>query len=400
MARRRGPQRGYLYEENGLWKLRWWEDSIDKHGSMKWKRSTPYILGRPSGVGKLTKKQAQRLVSEKMSEVNRLQFLGPRASMTISEFIDSRFVPDRSPELTANGQRHYRAVLKVVREAFGDWQLLNVARSDVAAWLLAQAGAGKSHEWVKKLRNGLHALYEHAADCGMCSQRNPAHKLKIPRIARLPQKTQPYTIDDLKAILRELDSPLWEMAVLGSLTSLGGAELAGLCINHLNLSDEARFIKDRTVPSWSLYSCEAWTNGRRTEGKTNLRRRVLPIPQMLRLRLVNLAGERPADEPLFVMPRTRKTMKQPRPVDTGNIASRRFRPLSKNLGFRITWHRFRATNATLVDQMLLDDETRKGMMGHWSKRMTDHYVDPVERQRHAADAIADVLFGEPPGRVN
>lgn len=399
MARRRGPQRGHLYSQAGLWKLRYTVYGVGVDGKPKNKRPV-WIAGRSEGVGKITKKRAMSLAAEYMAEVNRKQLLGPQGVMTIAEFIQQRFEPDRFPALSDNGQRHYRSVFKPIEQAFGDSPLTEVAYPEVAQWIIAHANAGKSAEWCKKLRNGLHAIYEHADACGLFHLRNPAKGVKIPRSARQKQKTKPYTLDELRAIVSALDSPLREMALLGAMTSLGGAELAGLRVGHLNRSSGPLWIVDRQVAAWSLYACETYSNGRYTRGKTEKRRRVLPIPESLLLPLEALAGNRPDDEPLFYMPRTAEIHKRAIPIDVGNVAKRVFRDrLGKQLGIRVTWHRFRATQATLADQMFADPDTKRRMLGHATEAMTEHYVDPLEKQRWVADGIGELLIGEAKGGV-
>ncbi len=398
MARRRGVQRGYLYERNGLWYLRWKEDKIDAHGRTKRGHSKPYLLARSTGIGKITKKAARLLQLHKMAEVNKNH--GPRAALTVAEFIEHRFEPDRRQELTSNGQRHYKSVFAQVNEAFGDRALADVGRSDVSRWLQGHAGAGKSS--LRGVRSSATAYTRSMStlrDLGMYEGRNPAHRIKIPRNARPTQKTRPYTLEELSLIVSRLESPLREMALLGTFTSLGGAELAGLRVGHLNLTDGYKWIEDENVPAWSLYACESYTNGEYTRGKNEGRRRILPIPEALRLQLAALAGERPAKEPLFFMPRTFAIHKKALPIDTGNISQRVFRDKLGDLGIRVTWHRFRATQATLADQMLADKETRRTMMGHAHSKMTEHYVDPLEKQRRVADAIAALVMGEPKGGI-
>ncbi len=71
------------------------------------------------------------------------------------------------------------------------------------------------------------------------------------------------------------------------------------------------------------------------------------------------------------MPRTFAIHKKALPIDTGNISQRVFRDKLGDLGIRVTWHRFRATQATLADQMLADKETRRTMMGHVSHKQDD-----------------------------
>ncbi len=345
----------------------------------------------------MNKREAQRIAAEKMSEVNRG---GPTTRLTVSEFVKRRFAPDHVAALTGNGQSHYEYILKHVEATFGDFELPEVKAHHVSQWLQAKAGRGYSQSSLRHMRNVLHKLYEHAYHCGIYEGRNPAAKVGIPRSAREAEPTAPYTLGELQSILPHLDSPLWEMFVLGATTSMHAAELAGLRIEHVNLSDRPKQVRGRVVPPGSLYTCESLAKGQRTSGKTKNRRRVLPIPTMLHDKLRVLIEGRPAHEPVFFMPRCLKVLGEVRPVNTANITTRTFKLLSETLGIRVNWHRLRATTATLTGQVLMDDEARRKMMGHGSIRMTTHYEDAFARQKNAADAIAEGLFGETPEVVN
>ena len=390
MGRRRGHQKGQLYQESGWWKARWLEDDIGADGKLTRRRSKPWPIARCEGPGRISKKEAQKALAEKMVEVNRS---GPTTRLTVAEFIEKRFVPDHVATLTGNGQSHYRDILKHVGAAFGAFELPEVKAHHVSQWLQAKAGRGYSQSYLKHMRNVLHKVYEHAYQCAIHEGRNPAEKVAIPKSAREAEPTAAYTLEELQAILAHLDSPLWEMFVLGASNSMHAAELTGLRIEHVNLSDRIKVVMGRQVPPGSLYACESLAKGQRTSGKTKNRRRVLPIPEILHDKLRAMIADRPDGEPVFFMPRCVEVWGKVAPINSQNITRRTFGPLSANLGIKVNWHRLRATNATFTGQMLMDDEARRKMMGHGSLRMTQHYTDTYIQQKRAADAIAENLFG-------
>lgn len=398
-SRRRGPQRGYLYERGGWWCLRWVVYGIGPDGKPTKKNSSEYRIGRAAGVGKITKRMAQRYQVEKMAEVNRELLLGPVGVMTLREFYERRFVVDRFPDLEENGKRHYRACWAKIEAAFGDTPLPSLRFQDVSEWIQYHAKT-KSAQWCTKLRNAVHAIYEHADTCGMYNGRNPAKGVRIPKAAAQPVRTEPYSVAEMQLILSNLDHPLWDMFVLGSATSMGGAELAALRCGHVNLSEKPKRIEGREVPGGFLYCCESLTDRGRTKGKTLNRQRILPIPDVLKIRLEAMIGSRPDDEPLFYIDSKRRKARIP--VRHGNVQSRVLGPLGKKLGIRITWHRLRATNATETARIGLDDDARRRMMGHGSDEMTERYTRRDEQQKRAADAIAEMLIGatKSNGKVN
>ncbi len=61
LARRRLQQKGDLFDQGGMWKLRWHEDKIGPDGERMrgWSRSVH--IGPSAGPGKLTEKEARRL---------------------------------------------------------------------------------------------------------------------------------------------------------------------------------------------------------------------------------------------------------------------------------------------------------------------------------------------------
>ena len=64
LARRRLQQKGDLFNQGGMWKLRWHEDKIGPDGERMRGWSRAVHIGPSAGAGKLTEKEARRLGSE------------------------------------------------------------------------------------------------------------------------------------------------------------------------------------------------------------------------------------------------------------------------------------------------------------------------------------------------
>src|SRR5258708_12249725 len=73
LARRRLQQKGDLFNQGGMWKLRWHEDKIGPDGELTRGWSRAVHIGPSAGAGKLTQKEARRLGSD-----NSLSKLHPR----------------------------------------------------------------------------------------------------------------------------------------------------------------------------------------------------------------------------------------------------------------------------------------------------------------------------------
>ena len=94
MARRRLQQKGDLFDQGGLWKLRWHEDKMGPAGGMKrgWSRSVH--IGPSVGLGKLTEKEARRLGWENfLSKLDAGVCAVPYSALTMASFVQQRFPP-------------------------------------------------------------------------------------------------------------------------------------------------------------------------------------------------------------------------------------------------------------------------------------------------------------------
>ncbi len=394
MARRRW-QKGHLFVESGYWKLRYYEDYIDSAGKLERKLAKPQFLAPVKGPGSLTKKQALARRDEIMADVN-LQSHRPQSLVTLAEFVDRKFLPEHVVTLKKSGAKHYTDRLPHILRVLGTFPMREIQPHHIQHILIAMAKAGYSRTMIQHVIRVSHTVFAKAEQWGFLTGRNPAAKLRVPELAKEPEPVNGYTLEEMQKLLAVLSTPLREMFALGCTTSMHGAELAGLRIMHLNLSDEPRQIAGKVVPPNALLVAEGYVLNQRTTPKNKHRRRILPVPSFLRSDLLKLAAGRDPHEPLFVMPGTLDLGKVS-PVDTHNVANRILKPLSKRLGFKINWHRVRHTHATWTDEMMMDAQSRMSMMGHWSDQMISRYTHPFEKQRQIAEAIGERLSGTASG---
>ena len=397
MARRRWQTKGHLYCQGGCWKLRYWEDVINPDsGKLERKRSSPVILGPSAGPAAITQRQAEAIRNKVLAKVN-LNSHQPQSLLTLRQFVEKRFEVEHLPTCRRGGQYHYQYTLKKVLGAFGDIPLRDLTRSHVQRFLIALSDR-LSAETLAKFRNTIHTVYAYAESCEVFTGRNPAAGVKIPADAKQPERITGYTIEQFRQLMAALKSPLKEMFMLGASTSMHAAELAGLRIRHLNFSDRPKQIEGVMVDPDALVVCEGVYRNRRGAPKNRHRKRTLPIPPGLRSRLLEMTAGRLGADPVFLMPRT-QALGRTAPVDTKNVLNRILRPLGKKLGFSVTWHRVRHSNATWAYELGADDKDRAAIMGHWSPVMTHRYTNEFERKRRIAEAIESRVMGKPEGEV-
>ena len=390
MARRRWQQ-GQHYQEGIYWKIRYYEDFISKEGKLGRRKARPINIGPASGPGRMTEKQALKRKSEIMREVNEDSH-HPQSLMTLNEYIEFKFVPDHVIHCKPAGQKHYQHIIdKHVRPAVGEIKLRDLRVDHVRALIGAKA-KDYSNQTLKHIRTVLRTIIQHAKDGAYFTGDNPAAvRIKLPD--RPSKRVEAYTWNEARAILQQLPSPVFEMVFLSITTSMNVAELCGLRVGRVNLSNEPRWIEGLQVPAMAIAVRENFYAGKYGSVKTGARYRNLPVPPPLIDKLGLLCEGKAADAPVFANKTGRK------PIDSHNVTNRLFAKLSKALGIKVNWHRFRHCNATFTDFVGMDTADRVQMMGHGSERMTQHYTHPFERQREGAGVIAERLLESREGSV-
>ena len=114
LARRRLQQKGDLFDQGGMWKLRWHEDKIGPDGELVrgWSRSVH--IGPSVGQGRLTEKEARRIGWENFLSKLDAGVCAPHSSITLGNFVEQRFLPDHVMLLKRSGRAHYESMLKHV----------------------------------------------------------------------------------------------------------------------------------------------------------------------------------------------------------------------------------------------------------------------------------------------
>ena len=107
LARRRLQQKGDLFNQGGMWKLRWHEDKIGPDGERMRGWSRAVHIGPSAGAGKLTEKEARRLGWENFLSKLDAGVCAPHSAITLGNFVEQRFLPDHVALLKRSGRSHY-----------------------------------------------------------------------------------------------------------------------------------------------------------------------------------------------------------------------------------------------------------------------------------------------------
>src|SRR5579862_7119856 len=92
LARRRLQQKGDLFDQGGMWKLRWHEDKVGHDGDLSRGWSRAVHIGPSMGPGKLTEKEARRLGWENFLSKLDAGVCAPYSAVTLGNFVNERFL--------------------------------------------------------------------------------------------------------------------------------------------------------------------------------------------------------------------------------------------------------------------------------------------------------------------
>lgn len=354
-----------LYREGGAWKFRVNENLFNVRGFKEHTWRDPVHIGPAIGPDRLTKKQAQQVVWEKLP-------VGPQprpvpvvshSGMTIADFVEKSFVPEHVSIKGLAGRTHYRAILKHVLtpeevqrvfhldveksrtrlKAIPDWPYLSHLQLDetrpehIQELMLAAQSRGYSMQTVTHIRNVVSAIFSHAKKSNYFHGSNPASQVAVPGMSR--KEAHMLSLPELKAVLELMRYPEREMTLLAIVTGMNVAEICGLQWKHVNLSPSGQQVNGEMIRPRTIAVRKQWYRGELNSVKIG-RTRDVPIPDLIYPVLTTLSQRARFTGPEdFVLVSEAGT-----PVNETNIASRRLKGVGQELGMPwLSWHVFRRT---------------------------------------------------------
>jgi integrase len=359
-----------LYREGGAWKFRVNENLFNVRGFKEHSWREPVQIGPATGPERLSRKEAQRAVWERLPVSPQTQQASPNGGMTIIEFVEKSFVPEHVSIKGLAGRTHYRAILKhvltpeEVQRVFGletektrtrlkaipDWpylshlELADTRPDHVENLMLAAQSRGYSIQTVTHIRNVVSAIFSHARKGNYFHGLNPASQVAVPGMSR--KEAHMLSVPQLKSVLELMRYPEREMTLLAVVTGMNVAEICGLQWKHVNLSDAQVDGTGEWIPPRTIAVRKQWYRGELNSVKIG-RTRNVGIPDLALPVLSTLSQRvrytRPED---FVLVSEAGT-----PVNETNIASRRLKSVGQELDMPwLSWHVFRRTRKDYLER--------------------------------------------------
>jgi len=250
LARRRLQQKGDLFDQGGMWKLRWHEDKIGLDGGITRGWSRAVHLGPSEGPGKLTETEARRLGWENFLSKLDAGVCEPNSAVTIGNFVDQRFLPDHVALLKRSGRSHYDSMLKHVLPTLRNFRLKDITAADIQKLVSSMLLRKYSVQTVKHVRTVVSAIFTHAKRLGWHSGNNPAKLVRLPEMIR--RQAHALSFKQVVETLAALKTPAREMVLFAIVTSMNIAEVCGLQWKRVNLSEQFATVDGESLPPLTI----------------------------------------------------------------------------------------------------------------------------------------------------
>lgn len=293
------------------------------------------------------------------------------STISFAAFVNERFIPDHVDYKSPAGQTHYHAILKHLMtpervdcffassprganarlRAVPGWpyldnvRLCDITPEHVRQLILSAALRGYSPQTVKHIRGVLGAIVKHAKKEGMFDGENPISEVELPRMA--PTRCRELTVLQAKKLLKSMEYPEREIALLTISTGMNISEVCALQWKHMNLTRQTIRGEDDQIPPESCMVKKQWTADKIIDLRSN-RVRVIELPKpLVRVLLQLKRRQRALDQDQFLI--TTAEGRAMRPADTLIM---RLKPIGQRLGMPwISWQILRRAHQSLLSEL-------------------------------------------------
>jgi integrase len=241
-------------------------------------------------------------------------------SISLLEFVGNKFIPEYIEQKSFAGRTHYQSMLKhilrpeTIDELFNPggahmksrlkvipgWPYLdNVKVCDlrehhVRDLTMAASAHGYSAQTVTHIRNVLGVIVAHAKRERLFASDNPVYGVELPTICH--KKPQDLTIAQAMAMLRMMQYPEREIALIAITTGISIQEICGLQWKHVNLTKVGADCNGETIPSGCILLKQHW-NPYGIADLHSKRIRLVEVPEALSVILLRLKQHAMSSDP-------------------------------------------------------------------------------------------------------
>ena len=340
-----------------------------------------------------TKKHADKLLVERLSQINKSEFIEP-SKITFAEFQNIWM------EKYAIGEGQIRPSTLVLYDghfrnhlipAFGGTVLSKIGVEDIQGFKAVKTASGLSPQTVKHLLRLLRQMLDHAIDWGYI-RTNPAKKVRNPRIPRRDMDC--LTSEEGGVFLNHVPDKWYPFFLTAIVTALRAGELIGMKWRNLDWNRGQYFVKETFLrPRGGHPACMAEPKTDSSMAPVDLTPSCLDALRHHRARQNEeklQAGDKYQNQDLiFATPLGTW-------VHPSNTTNRVFHPTLKAAGIRqIRFHDLRHTCASLLIAQNESPKYIQTQLRHASFEMTfDRYGHLFpDSNKEAASRLDQAIFG-------
>ena len=291
--------------------------------------------------------------------------------ISLAEFVGVKFLPEYIEQKSFAGQRHYQAMLKHILRpetvdqlfnpgaaelksrlrAVPDWpyldevKLCELQEHHVRDLTSAAFRLGYSAQTVTHIRNVLGVIIAHAKRKGLFADESPVPSIELPPVSHYRQ--QDLTIAQAKTMLKMMQYPERQIALIAITTGISIREICGLQWKHINITTAAISCDGETIPSGCILLKQHWD----PQGMANLhptRIRLIEVSEPLLFALQRLKQEaRFATANSFVM-----TTPSGSPIRPDTLRIMRLKAIGRKISIPwLSWRVVRRAHEAMVTEL-------------------------------------------------
>ena len=298
--------------------------------------------------------------------------IGPEdsSSMSLAEFVRSRFVPDYVSRRRLAGRAHFQSILKYVltpeqvARAFeaaqktgklqlrsipgwpylGSQRLCDIDRDTIQHLTSTALKSGYSTQTVTHIRNVIRSIFAYAIETRCYAGKNPATFVSLPAMTR--KELHALSLNQVKQMMQMMRYPEKVIALFAIVTGMNVAEICGLQWKYVNVSNDRHLADTDWIPPRTIAVRKQSYRGEFGPVIAN-RKRFVPVPELLSsiLRDLKNRGNFTGLQDFVLASRTGT------PIYPENVAARRLKAIGKELEMPwLSWSVFHRTHLNLKSQ--------------------------------------------------
>lgn len=263
-----------------------------------------------------------------------------------------------------------------------EW-LREVKTHHVQSWV---EEIGREHKLckttLKHVKNFLSGIFRHAAQQGYFEGANPVKLAEIPAFAPNGAETKPYSLEEIRAMLKVLPEPSATAVAAAAFTGLRLGELRGLTWESYEVA------RDKESLGWLNVTRSVWRN---TVGDPKTAKSKAPVPVIPQLaQQLDAHRQRcgnPLNGPMFAN-------SAGNPLDLNACYQRQMKDVLRRAGLSWHgWHGFRRGLASNLNRLGIDDSVIQRILRHSTVATTqNHYIktaspDAIAAMRQFSEAL-------------